>query len=70
MIGMIAFWGPLTLALWYIFTGGSCRADQNQTPATGARQILDERLAQGEIDPDQHRHLRDLMTGDPTATSD
>jgi uncharacterized membrane protein len=28
----------------------------------GARRILDERLARGEIDTDQYRRLRDAMT--------
>jgi putative membrane protein len=70
MVGMIAFWGLLIWAVWYIVTGANRRADQGQTPPISARQILDERLARGEIDADQYRHLRDLMAGDRTATHD
>jgi putative membrane protein len=69
-VGMVAFWGLLIWAVWYFVTGGSRRPDQGQTPPTSARQILDERLARGEIDADQYRYLRELMTGDRTANGE
>jgi putative membrane protein len=69
-VGMVAFWGILIWAVWYFVTGGSRRPDQDQTSPTNARHILDERLARGDIDADQYRQLRDLMTGDRTANRD
>ena len=68
-VGMVAFWGLLIWAVWYFVRGGSRRPDQGKTP-TSARQILDERLARGEIDADQYRQLRDLMTAEHPANLD
>lgn len=78
-IGMIAFWGLIVWAVWYFvagITGGSERRQPGPytgrypgpypgpTPAgPGAKQLLDERLARGEIDADEYRRLRDLITG-------
>jgi putative membrane protein len=70
MVGMVAFWGLLLWAVWYIVTGGSRRRDQDQTLPTSALQILNERLARGEIEPDQYRYLRDLIAGDHPSNRD
>lgn len=60
--GMIAFWGLLLWAVYAVITSVTRR------PGTGpghgskdARQILDERLARGEIDPEEYQRLRDLI---------
>ena len=66
-IGMVAFWGLLIWAVWYLLTGGNRRPDQARPPPPAARQMLDERLVRGEIDADQYRYLRDLMTEDRAA---
>ena len=69
-IGIVAFWVLLFWAVWYLVTGGSHRSDHAQTPPTNARQILDERLARGEISEDEYRHLRDLIVADDTLGRD
>ena len=69
-VGMVAFCGLIIYAGWYLFTG----LTRSSTPAPGtqpgqpaavppAKQILDERLARGEIDAEEYRRLRDLITG-------
>jgi putative membrane protein len=70
LVGMVAFWGLIIYAGWYFFTG----LTRGNTPAPGpqpgppaggppAKQILDERLARGEIDAEEYRRLRELITG-------
>ncbi len=69
-VAMVAFWGLIVYAGWYLFTS----LTRGGTPAPGpqpgqpaapppAKQILDERLARGEIDAEEYRRLRDLITG-------
>jgi putative membrane protein len=63
MVGMVAFWGLIIWAVWYFVTGGSRRPDHPQGPGE-ARRILDERLARGEISPEEYGHLLGVMRGD------
>lgn len=62
-IGMTAFWG---LLVWFVYdrvtatSGGSTRSHDRGT----AGQILDERLARGEIDTDEYTRLRAALTSD------
>ncbi len=68
-VGMVAFWGLIIYAGWYLLTGltrnTAAPGPQPGQPAgpPQAKQILDERLARGEIDADEYRRLRDLITG-------
>ncbi|MDA8046279.1 MAG: SHOCT domain-containing protein [Actinomycetota bacterium] len=62
-LGMVAFWGLLIWGLWYFFTGMSRSSPPEPPMAPPAKQILDERLARGELTPEDYRRLRDLMTG-------
>jgi putative membrane protein len=65
-VGMIAFWGLLIWAVYALITNLTRRPGQG--PSAGghrgdnARRILDERLARGEIDIDEYRHLRDVLS--------
>jgi putative membrane protein len=65
-VGMIAFWGLLIWAVYALITTATRRpGPQNQGEgrrAEDARRILDERLARGEIDTDEYRRLRDVLT--------
>jgi putative membrane protein len=58
--GMLIFWG---LVIWgsYMLITRSRRADGGFRPGGDARRILDQRLARGEIDEAEYRHLRDLI---------
>ena len=64
-IGMVAFWGLIIYGLWYFFTSASrtTQPSSHQPGGPPAKQILDERLARGEINADEYRHLRDMITG-------
>jgi len=62
-IGMVAFWGLIIWAIWYFVTSGTSVPDHDH-PHAGARHILDERLARGEIDAEEYRRLCDLIKGD------
>jgi putative membrane protein len=57
---MAAFWG---LVIWavYAFVVGSPRRDISDS-TDHARRVLDERLARGEIDPDEYHSRLDTLT--------
>ena len=63
-VGVIAFWGLLIWAVYAVVTAVTRRPGQQhgeEHPGGGARRILDERLARGEIDTGEYRHLRELL---------
>jgi len=57
---MIAFWGLLIWAAYALITRATRKPGAGPA-GDGARRILDERLARGEIDADEYRRLRDAM---------
>ena len=67
-VGMIAFWALLIWAVYAVVKSITTRdAGQPEPsggrPAADPRRILDERLARGEIDPDEYQRLRDVLEG-------
>lgn len=57
-LGMAAFWVLLVVvAIWAV---GRLFPPPDAHPST-ARAALDERLARGEVDPEQYRRLRELI---------
>jgi putative membrane protein len=65
-LAMIAFWALLIWAVYALVTGVTRRAGEHQRSGQqpgDARRILDERLARGEIDPDEYRRLREVLEG-------
>ena len=60
VVGMVVFWA---LVIWavYALVAGTGRWTGTGHGGGGPRQILDERLARGEIDADEYRRLRDLL---------
>ena len=65
-LSMAAFWSAVVLAaLW-----ATTRLFPAATPKDPARQILDERLARGELEVDEYRRLRQELgtsgQGSPT----
>jgi putative membrane protein len=66
-VGMIAFLGLLIWGIYALVSGATGRP--NRTGRGGdALSILDERLARGEIDADEYRRLRELISPDSTRT--
>ena len=61
-VGMIAFWGLIVWAVYY-FINTSTRPAQPSATSESAKRILDGRLARGEIDAEQYRHLLDTLSG-------
>ena len=72
-IVMIAFWALLIWAIYALITNVTRRPGQpgsgGQPQPGDARRILDERLARGEIDPDEYRRLREVLEGGPGRTA-
>jgi len=60
-VGMIAFWGLLIWATYALIRSTARKPDHTGRDG-GALSILDQRLARGEIDSDEYRRLRDLIT--------
>jgi putative membrane protein len=59
-VGMVAFWGFLIWAVYALITSATRRPDAGQR-SEDPRQILDGRLARGEIDTAEYQRLRDLI---------
>ncbi len=59
-IGMIAVLAFLIWLAYALFTS-SARGPGRGRGSTGARSVLDQRLARGEIDAAEYERLRDLM---------
>jgi putative membrane protein len=57
---MIVFWGLLILGI-YALISTALRRPGDREQGGDARRILDQRLAHGEIDAEEYRHLRDLI---------
>jgi putative membrane protein len=68
-VGMLVFWG---LLIWgaYVLITSLTRKPGPSDSGGDARQILDQRLARGEISPEEYQRLRDLIgTGTGHAAS-
>ena len=66
-IGMLVFLGLLIWGVYALITTATRKPgsqEDRDDPTSGAWRILDERLARGEIDPDEYRRLRDLLKAD------
>jgi putative membrane protein len=66
--GMLVFWG---LLIWgaYVLITTAVRKPDHGDQVGNARAILDQRLARGEISPEEYRRMRDLLSGDATKTA-
>ena len=65
-LAMIAFWALLIWAVYALVTGITRSPGERQGRGGqdgGARRILDERLARGEIDAEEYRRLREVLDG-------
>lgn len=64
VLAMVSFWAVLLWAVWYFVTALRRPPEERPPRSRDAKQILDERLARGELDPEEYRQLRDLLQGD------
>jgi putative membrane protein len=60
-VGMVAFWSLIVWAIWSFVTGGNGQPERGQRRGDAERS-LDERFARGEIDAEEYRRLRDVIT--------
>ena len=65
-LGMVAIWGLLIWGLYALISSASRRPDGTAHGGGDPLSILDERLARREIDADEYRRLRDLISSDGT----
>lgn len=63
VLAMVLFWGLVIWAIWYLVTTVTTRRSEPGPGSSDPKRILDERLARGEIDAEEYRRLRDVMTG-------
>jgi putative membrane protein len=59
-LAMIGFWAVAIWAIWTFVVATTRRPSDDQN-GRSARQILDERLAHGDIDTEEYRRLRDAL---------
>lgn len=62
-LGMVVFWGVVVWVIWYFVASLGRRQPRREEPGS-AQRILDERLARGDIDPEEYRRLRDVLRGE------
>jgi putative membrane protein len=67
--GMIVFWALLIWGIYALVNSSTGRPGRSRETGTDARLILDERLARGEIDMEEYRRLRDVISQDGPRTS-
>jgi uncharacterized membrane protein len=60
-LGMILFWGLLIWAIYALVTSLTRNRAEKDGTTDEARQILDRRLARGEIDESEYGRLRELI---------
>jgi putative membrane protein len=60
-MAMIVFWGLLIGALFAVVMRAGQGHGGHDHARDNARHLLDERLARGEIDPDEYHHLLDVL---------
>lgn len=58
-LGMIVFWGLLAWAIYALVTAATRKPPRGD--GDSARDILDQRLARGDIDEAEYQRLRDLL---------
>jgi putative membrane protein len=63
VLSMVAFWGLLVWSVWHFVIAVTRR--ETDPRVDDPKRILDERLARGEIDAEEYRRLRGLMSGEP-----
>ncbi len=61
-IGMLVFWGALIWVVLVLVGRVPRWQDDSTRHGADARRILDERLARGEIDADEYKRIRDLLS--------
>ena len=66
---MVVFWAVVVWAIWY-FVASLLGRQPRRDELGSAQRILDERLARGEIDVEEYRHLCDLIRGDEVRAGD
>ena len=64
MVVMLLFWGAVIVGIvWLIRGAPSVERPSDRTSQETPTEILDRRLAEGEIDEEEYQARRDLLTG-------
>lgn len=67
-LGMIAFWGLLIFGIfWLVREVGSHRPHHVNLAASDPLAILDRRLAEGSVSPEEYRERREILSAGPTS---
>jgi putative membrane protein len=62
-VGMVAFWGLVIWAIVALVRGGTSAPQRPKTDTDRPLDILQRRLARGEISPEEYEELRDALLG-------
>ena len=68
MLGMVAFWGLVIVGIVWLVRELAGRHERAAT-TVGPLELLDRRLAEGQISPDEYEERRRILTGSAGATS-
>jgi putative membrane protein len=70
MVGMILFWALVVVALVWLIRSGpelfGARSDEREQARPDALEILERRLAEGEISVEEYKERRAVLTGPPS----
>ena len=69
MIGMVVFWGLVILGIVWVVRELSGRHHASGSTGGGPLEILDRRLAAGEISPEDYQERRRILTGTDASSS-
>jgi putative membrane protein len=60
-IGMVAFWALVIFGIVWLVHGGQNTQRRDEPPRDSPKELLERRLAQGEISVDEYRRLLDAL---------
>jgi putative membrane protein len=70
MVGMILFWGLVILGVVWLVRGGLGPREGSRRMSPGPLDVLERRLAEGELTVEEYRERRAVLTGRPDADPD
>lgn len=69
MLGMVVFWGLVIVGIVWVVRELAGRHEHGSSTDTSPLDLLDRRLAEGQISPDEYEERRRILSGAADGTS-